>query len=190
MVSLLSLMTPIEALQTIPDYRKARGKRHPLWIVLVVMVMGNLAGYWGNRPLEEFAKRYGKEIAAQLHVELSSLPSYSTFRRAHLGLDFDAFSHAFREWMSQYHTIDEETYAIDGKRIGQPVTGEDGKTRFVGLVSVFAQKQGITVDLAGLSETENSELKVVQYLLEKLKLTGAILTLDAAHAQKNTSAHA
>jgi 23S rRNA pseudouridine2457 synthase len=46
--------------------------------------------------------------------------------------------------------------AIDGKRIRQPIAGADGKTRFVGLVSVFAHQQGITVDLASLSETENS----------------------------------
>jgi hypothetical protein len=53
-------------------------------------------------------------------------------------------------------SIDEEYYAIDGKRIRQPIAGADGKTRFVGLVSVFAHQQGITVDLASLSETENS----------------------------------
>lgn len=28
-------MNLIEALQTVPDYRKAREKRHPLWIILV-----------------------------------------------------------------------------------------------------------------------------------------------------------
>ena len=44
-------MNLIEALQTVPDYRLARGKRHPLWILLVFIVMGNLAGYHGNRPL-------------------------------------------------------------------------------------------------------------------------------------------
>jgi hypothetical protein len=44
-------MNLIEALQTVPDYRQARGKRHPLWIILVFIVMGNLAGYPGNRPL-------------------------------------------------------------------------------------------------------------------------------------------
>jgi hypothetical protein len=32
-------MTLIEALQSIPDYRSARGKRHPLWVVLVMIVM-------------------------------------------------------------------------------------------------------------------------------------------------------
>ena len=160
-------MTLIEALQTIPDYRKARGKRHPLWIVLVVIVMGNLAGYWGNRPLEEFAKRYGKEIAAQLQIELSSLPSYSTFRGAHLYLDFDAVNHAFREWMIQYLTIDEETYAIDGKRIGQSVTGEESKTRFLGLVSVFAQQL-----LSDVQPTMQEHLRSLQVLSHRSMESG------------------
>jgi hypothetical protein len=44
-------MDLIEAFQEVPDYRSARGKRHPLWVILVVIVMGNLAGYRGNRPL-------------------------------------------------------------------------------------------------------------------------------------------
>lgn len=182
-------MTLLEALQGVPDYRKARGKRHPLWIILVTIVMGNLAGYWGNRPLATFASHYGEQIAALLEVEQSKMPSYSTFRRAHLYLDFEAFSDAFSHWMKQYHSVDEEVYAVDGKRIGQPIVGDDGKRRFVGLVSVFAQRQGITVELAGLSESENSEIKVAQYLFEKLKLDGAIVTLDAAHTQKNARAH-
>lgn len=179
-------MTLIAALQRVPDYRKARGKRHPLWVMLVTIVMGNLAGYQGNRPLAAFAKRYGQEIAELLGVELSAMPSYSTFRRAHLHLDFEAFSDAFSEWMSAYHSVDEDSYAVDGKRIGQPIVGTDGKRRFVGLVSVFSQQQGITVELAGLTETNNSEIKVVQYLFEKLRLSGAVVTLDAAHTQKNT----
>ena len=182
-------MTLLEALQGVPDYRKARGKRHPLWIILVTIVMGNLAGCWGNRPLATFASHYGEQIAALLEVEQSKMPSYSTFRRAHLYLDFEAFSDAFSHWMKQYHSVDEEVYAVDGKRIGQPIVGDDGKRRFVGLVSVFAQRQGITVELAGLSESENSEIKVAQYLFEKLKLDGAIVTLDAAHTQKNARAH-
>ncbi|NEQ29606.1 MAG: ISAs1 family transposase [Leptolyngbya sp. SIO4C5] len=182
-------MTLIEALQTVPDYRKARGKRHPLWIILVFIVMGNLAGYRGNRPLEEFAKRYGAEVARLLQIELDAVPSFSTFRRAHIGLDFTALSDAFARWMRQHITADDDVYAIDGKRIRQPITDDAGQTRFVGLVSVFAQSQGITVDLAALTTTENSELKVVQYLLEKLRLTGVVFSLDALHAQKNTLAH-
>lgn len=174
----------ISALQSIPDHRKARGKRYPLWVLLVFIVMGNLAGYQGNRALGEFAQRYGPDIARLLKVELKAMPCFSTFRRVHIGLDFAGMCSAFRSWMEPLVNIDEEHYSIDGKRICQPIPGEDGKTRFVGLVSVFAQQQGITVDLAALSETENSELKVVQYLIDKLQLTGAVLSLDALHAQK------
>ena len=182
-------MNLIEALQTVPDYRQARGKRHPLWIILVFIVMGNLAGYRGNRPLEEFAKRYGIEVARLLDIELDAVPSFSTFRRAHIGLDFTAFSDVFAQWIRQHMTVDDAVYAIDGKRIRQPITDDEGKTRFVGLVSVFAQTQGVTVDVAALTTAENSELKVVQYWLEKLHLSGVIFSLDALHAQKNTVAH-
>jgi hypothetical protein len=177
-----SLLT---ALQSIPDHRSARGKRYPLWVLLVFIVMGNLAGYRGNRPLAEFAQRYGRELTRLLQVELKEMPCFSTFRRVHLDLDFTSLCHAFRTWMEPLVSIDEEYYAIDGKRIRQPIAGADGKTRFVGLVSVFAHQQGITVDLASLSETENSELSVVQYLIEKLQLEGAVLSLDALHAPKN-----
>jgi hypothetical protein len=182
-------MTLIEALQTVPDYRQARGKRHPLWIILVFIVMGNLAGYQGNRPLEEFAQRYGSEVARLLQIELAAVPSFSTFRRAQIGLDFVALSEAFAQWMRQHLTVDDDVYAIDGKRIRQPILDDDGKTRFVGLVSIFAQAQGITVDLAALTTNETSELKGVQDLLEKLYLTGGGFTLDALHAQKNALSH-
>jgi hypothetical protein len=149
-----------------------------------MIVMGNLAGYRGNRPRAEFAQRYGDEMARLLQVEPKAMPSFSTFRRAHLGLDFVALSDAFKDWIAQHISADESSYAIDGKRIRQPITAEDGKTHFVGLVSIFAHHQGITVDLAALTETDNSEIKVAQYLIEKLQLKGAILTLDAMHAQK------
>ena len=92
-------MNLIEAFQNVPDFRSARGQRHPLWVILVVIVMGNLAGYHGNRPLAEFAQRYGAEIAQLLNVELKSMPSFSTFRRTHIGLDFMALSDAFSQWM-------------------------------------------------------------------------------------------
>jgi hypothetical protein len=74
-------MSLLEALKSVPDYRSARGKRHPLWLILLLIVMGNLAGYQGNRPLAAFAQRYGGPIARLLQVELRSMPSFSTFRR-------------------------------------------------------------------------------------------------------------
>lgn len=178
-------MTLIEALQGIPDHRRDRGKRHPLWVILLFIVMGNLAGYQGNRPLQEFSRRYGSHIVNLLGIEVNSLPSYSTFRRVHLGLNFMALSSAFAAWMQHEVEVVNDLYPIDGKRIAQPLTDSDDKIRFAGLVSVFSQRTGVTVDVAALTCDENSEIKVVQRLIETLKLDGAIVSLDALHAQKN-----
>jgi hypothetical protein len=180
-------MSLIDVLKTV-DYRYARGKRHPLWVLLVLIVIGNLAGYWGNRPLEEFSRRYGATLARLLHLETLPTPSFSTFRRVHQHLDFTALSDGFSQWMHAHMAVDEDLYAIDGKRIAQGIAREEGKTRYVGLVSVFAQHQGITAAVVALSVTDNSEIKVVQYLLEKLHLKRAIFSLDALHTHKNTGA--
>lgn len=37
----------IEALQGIEDYRAARGRRYPLWLMLLLVVMGTLSECYG-----------------------------------------------------------------------------------------------------------------------------------------------
>jgi hypothetical protein len=68
------------------------------------------------------------------------------------------------------------------------LTDENGKARFVGLVSLFALETGITLKLEALTWQKNSEIKVVQTLLEKLQVDGLLITMDALHAQKNIAA--
>lgn len=179
----------IDELKQIPEFRKARGKRHPLWGLLILVVMGTLAGYHGYRPLQAFAEEHVAALCKLLNVKTLQVPSYSTFRRMMMALDFHALSECVERWILSDSEICSQTLraAIDGKRICQGVLAEDGKERFVGLVSLFAVEQGVTLKLAALSEQDNSEIKVVQTLLETLKLDGLIITLDALHTQKNTS---
>ena len=46
----------LEQLQQMPDYRHIKGRRHELWLVLFVILLGAMTGYWGYRPLEDFTK--------------------------------------------------------------------------------------------------------------------------------------
>lgn len=179
----------IDTLKQVPDFRKAHGRSHPLWILLLLMIMGILAGYQGYRPLEAFAAEYQQSLCKRLGLESLKVPSYSTFRRVMMGLDFLALSHQFEAWMlskDQTHSPDNHVAAMDGKRIRQGLTDENGKQRFVGLVSLFAVEAGITLKLKALTQEDNSEIKVVQSLLETLQLDGLLITMDALHAQKNT----
>lgn len=47
----------------------------------------------------------------ELQIDIDTMPSFSTFRRAHIGLDFTAFSDAFRQWMQPFINLDEDIYA-------------------------------------------------------------------------------
>jgi hypothetical protein len=178
----------IEAFQQIPEYRKARGKRHPLWVLLLLVVMGMLAGYDGYRPLQAFAQEHQGALCQLLGWEEKVVPSYSTFRRMMMALDFHELSDCVERWMLSQGDGQSLglgfSAAMDGKRIAQAVHSADGKERFVGLVSLFAAEQGVTLKLAALSEQDNSEIPVVQTLLETLKLDGLLLSMDALHAQK------
>jgi hypothetical protein len=181
----------LNALQQVPDFRKAHGRSHPLWILLLLIVMGILAGYQGYRPLHTFAEEHHHALCELLALEKLKVPSHSTFRRVMMGIDFHALCEALEGWMlseRQTQAADNQVAAIDGKRIRQGLTDASGKQRFVGLVSLFAVETGITLKLEGLTQQDNSEIKVVQTLLETLQVEGLLITMDALHAQKNTPA--
>ena len=185
------MSTLLDTLKQVPDFRNARGLSHPLWILLLLIIMGTLAGYQGYRPLETFASEYQQALCDLLELESLKVPSHCTFRRVMMGLDFVALSQQFEAWMlsqAQTHSPDNHVASMDGKRIRQGLTDEHGKQRFVGLVSLFAVEAGITLKLEALTQEDNSEIKVVQALLETLQLDGLLITMDALHAQKNTSA--
>lgn len=40
-------MTLIEALQTIRDHRRGAGRRYPLWVFLLLVILGTMSGYRG-----------------------------------------------------------------------------------------------------------------------------------------------
>jgi type VI protein secretion system component VasF len=41
----------IEHLKQVPDYRSIEGKRHELWVLLMLVLLGTLCGYRGYRSL-------------------------------------------------------------------------------------------------------------------------------------------
>ena len=57
------------------------------------------------------------------------------------------------------------------------------------LVSVYSSKQGVVLASQQFEAKHNSELKVVQTMLETLGLEGVVFTMDALHCQKNYSAN-
>jgi DDE_Tnp_1-associated len=52
----------IDRLSQIPDFRIPKGRRHPLWFVLLLTIMGTMSGYYGYRAIGEFVKRHRQAL--------------------------------------------------------------------------------------------------------------------------------
>ena len=74
-------MNFIEQLNQIPDHRKSKGKRHQLWLVMCLTLLGVLCNYHGYRSLADFCEKHWETLQKMLELAPESrIPSYSTFR--------------------------------------------------------------------------------------------------------------
>jgi hypothetical protein len=179
-------MTLIEALQTIPDPRKPSGRRYPLWVCLLLIILGTMSGYRGYRGLARFMERHQGHLAHHLGLARADLPSYSTIRRLLNAIDFNAVAHAFSEWAQTTGLLQAgDDCAIDGKGLKNTVTDAfTAEQNFVNVVSMFQLQQGLVVGQVVFDNGQESEINVVYALLEQLQVSGVTVSLDALHAQK------
>lgn len=180
-------MDLIELLKDIPEFRHLKGRMYELWFILLIMIVGGMCGYWGYRPLEEFCQRYGGELCREIGIpEPSRMPTYSTFRRIIVNLDFEHFATVFNQWAQQDVPIEEgEWVAADGKGIkGSIVNYDNAQQNFVMLVSLFSHKRGVVLHSQPMESKKCSEQHLVQQIVQTFDLKGAVLTADALHCQK------
>ena len=177
----------IQSLQEIRDFRASQGKRYPLWLILLLVVMGTISGCKGYQALEDFGVRHYQAVSEKLGLTVTRLPSDTTFRRILQKLDFQALAQQFEQWANRtFDTEPGEWIAIDGKSIIGTVT-EPGTAyqNFIGLVSVYSGRQGVVLASQQFESKKSGELKVVQTMLEALHLEEVVFTMDALHCQKN-----
>ena len=140
-------MTLIDALQTIPAPRKRWGRRYPLWVCLLLIILGTMSGYQGYRGLARFMERHQGHLASHLGLARADLPSYSTIRRLLNAIDFNAVAQAFSEWAQAAGLLQTgDECAIDGKGLKNMVTDAfTAEQNFVNVVSMFQLQQGLLV---------------------------------------------
>lgn len=180
-------MTLIEALQQIPDHRRGAGQRYPLWIFLLLVILGTMSGYRGYRGLARFMRRHQGHLAEQLGLSRAQLPSYSTIRRLLMEIDFNAVAAVFNQWAQTAGLVQVGHHcAVDGKSLKNTLSdAHSDQQNFVNVVSVFQLEQGLVVGQAAFENQHQSEIAVVYELLKHLQLSGVTVSLDALHAQKN-----
>ena len=113
----------IQSLQEMRDFRAVRGRRYPLWLILLLVIMGTISGCRSYYALEDFGARHYKAVSEQLGLEVTRLPSDTTFRRILQQLNFQTLAQQFEQWVNSAFKIEPgEWVAIDGKSITGTVT--------------------------------------------------------------------
>jgi predicted transposase YbfD/YdcC len=184
-------MSLITQLKQISDPRHLRGRRHELWVILFLSLLGFLCGYPGYRPLASFCRNH--EPSLRLLLALSDdqpLPSYSTFRRHFLQTSPDGLIAGFNHWaMATLPTFSPALLPIDGKSIRATSTGGNGENQnFVSLVSLYSEQLGV-LHIRMMENKKASEIHVAQALLAQLPALppGQCFSFDALHTQTATA---
>ena len=184
----------LSILNSLPDHRRAEGKRFGLSGVVLFSILAMVCGARSYRQIHAMiAARLDVLNAAFPSVALRSAPAYSAIRKILQGLDGAALEQAFRSHaavlaaLSACETSGDDfasrTLAIDGKTLkGSFDSFADAKA--IQVLSVFATDSQLILAHLDVSEKTN-EIPKAQALIAMLGLTGRVFTLEAMHCQKN-----
>ena len=174
------------------DPRCTINQKHPFVSVVVIAIMGVLAGATGPTSIARWAKAKEAFLLKVLKLP-NGIPRKDVFRRVLCLLKPAAFQACFANWLTSLRQA-----AADETGVDQPILAVDGKTlrrshdRANGLgalhsVSMWASEFGLTLGQVACAEKSN-EITAIPDLLRLVDIKGAIITIDAMGTQKAIAA--
>jgi DDE_Tnp_1-associated len=186
----MASFTPfVTLLAEIEDPRRAEGKLYRLPHVMLFAILAIVAGANSYRTVHSFIDVHLARLRDAFGVKWRKAPAYTTIRGILRQLDPASVEEAFRRHAATLHDaskIDGQRHvAIDGKALRHSFDNFHDR-RAAHMLSAFASNTALV--LAHLDcDGKSNEIPAVQTLLGALGLTGAVVTVDAMHCQKNPS---
>ncbi|SEH08157.1 Transposase DDE domain protein [Candidatus Venteria ishoeyi] len=171
----------IKHFETIKDPRIDRQKRHKLGDIFFITLCAVIAGADGWVAVAEFGKAKEKWFTEVLKLK-NGIPSHDTFGNVFAVIDIDEFAQCFSRWVADLTTLSAgEVIAIDGKCLRNSIDTASGKSAIY-MVSAWASKNQLVLGQQKVDEKSN-EITAIPKLLQKLDITGAVITMDAMGCQ-------
>jgi predicted transposase YbfD/YdcC len=173
-------------LATLRDARRARGKRYPLPVLLVLIVLAKLAGEDRPSGIADWVAHRATLLQTALGLPWRRMPHHNTIRRALASAvepaELDAAVGAFlREQGGAERSV---VLAIDGKTVrGTIATPTD---RGAHLLAAYLPAEGVVLLQVAAGEKAN-EISSAPHLLRGLDLRDRVVTADALHTQRALS---
>ena len=172
----------IEHFSKLEDPRVDRNKKHELIDVIVLCVCAVVSGAEGWSDIEEFGRT--KLEWLRRYVPLANgVPVDDTIARIISALSVRGFQDCFMSWMEDVVKLsDGEIIAVDGKTQRRSHDRKRGM-KAMHMVSAWACSNAVVLGQVKTEEKSN-EITAVPELLDKLELSGCIVTLDAMGCQR------
>ncbi|HET7474794.1 MAG TPA: ISAs1 family transposase [Dermatophilaceae bacterium] len=184
----------LSALGAVSDPRKTRGVRHRFVSVLAVGICAVLAGAKSFAAIADWAHDLPPGVRASLGIGRVP-PSESTIRRMLQQVDPDHLDQVISGWLLAQHPA--PTAAIPTARVpvrvpARKVFAVDGKSargsrcgqgRAVHLFAALDQHTGTVLGQVAV-DAKTNEINAFGPLLDRIDITGAVITADALHTQR------
>ena len=174
--------TVVSVLAGVADPRARRGVRHRLVTILGLAVCAVLAGARSFTAIAEWAADADEVTLAELGVT-GVVPCESTIRRTLQRLDADDFGRRAGTW-AQQRTMPppgrRRLVAVDGKTLRGSASGADPGQH---LLAALDHARGVVLGQVDV-QAKTNEIPMLPVLLDRIELSGAIVTADAMHAQR------
>ena len=172
----------LRVLARVADPRHRRGVRHRLAGILGLALCAVVAGARSFTAIAEWAADADGQTLRVLGVT-GAVPSESTFRRTLQRLDADAFDDLAGAW-AQQATVPgpggRRVIAVDGKTLRGSASGGDPGDH---LLAALDHAHGAVLGQVEVGAKTN-EIPMFPVLLDRIDITGAVITADAMHAQR------
>ncbi len=171
----------------LPDYRKCKQLKFNVGEILFLSLLATLSGANGYADMEAWIKTKKRELEKFLgHAFIA--PADNTIRNVFLNIDTEELDTMFEDWI--HSTTNKTTSKIkivasDGKTMrGSTNKIRNEKARHI--VSLFLAEEKLTLAQTQVDDKSN-EIPALLKLLDSLKLTNCVITVDALHTQKNST---
>ena len=171
----------LAALRSVPDPRHRRGIRHSVGAILAIAACAVLTGARSFTAIAGWAADTGSAALAALGVG-PVVPCESTIRRTLQRLDGDALDTAIGAWAARRTQLPgrRRFIAVDGKSVRGAI-GPTGVCRH--LMAAITHHDGVVLGQVNV-DVKTNEIPLFSVLLDRIDITGAVITADALHVQR------
>jgi predicted transposase YbfD/YdcC len=166
----------LDHFSALEDPRQAWKVVYPLPEILLSVLCATMAGAEDFVEVERWAHRKLDVLRRLLPFE-RGIPSHDTFNDVINALPAETFADCFVSWVASLRDTDPEIVAIDGKTSRRAHNKAKGQNP-LHLVSAWASRQRLVLGQQACAE-KSYEITAIQDLLERLELTGALVSIDA-----------